>query len=456
MLPTAPLNHLLASHKIEWISEMIIKSKAIIAGGFVLSAYSDFKSSDVDIFIDNGFELLVDMTLTRNGWKEFIGNPKSTSSSTSGSTSLTDDYLNFSSSHHYYNDFIRVLYIKPESISIDVIICFSPPLKMIQDTFDISVCQTYFDGICVKTLDYEGVINKTFYVKQKTNNTLLRIKKYKSRNYKCLNESQVKKQVQHWSQIDTSKIIIGDEKKCACGSIGIEFYRIYTLCEKYIESIEFNMPKLSCNIFSNHNPITGKEVDPILIILYGVDAYPEFIKKLKNIEDHVTKTHTNDFILRPIINHPKFRGKIQYNSPLIYIKITNKTKIYLHNRPIDLQTLLKYNIDGRDCKETLEFFNVESSRLIIASVMRKPSKIFIELRIDDIHLTWKNCPKNILPKESLYLHPETCDVCNLQMISRHYAATKIQRSWIKKMYHPDSQYVKKILNELTLKCCQHV
>ena len=164
------------------ICDILIKNKALLAGGSVLGCFSDFKNNnlDLDIYVNEKNAMTIYNDLSNIGYNNIKN------------LCLAPPYdQSFFRKNHILSrirleneDFIPIdLMIIPDNIS----------LVSVVTNFDLSFCEIWFDGQNVYAVDPEGIKNKQGVLKPDYNEALFkyfnkfitnRIKKYGKRGFK--------------------------------------------------------------------------------------------------------------------------------------------------------------------------------------------------------------------------------------------------------------------------------
>jgi hypothetical protein len=205
--------------------EAIIRHKAIIAGGSVLSTFARYDINDLDIYIHYSESKEFLYFLYTNGGS-FVSNhiaPAYDESFFRKNNIMGRFHMSFNSSfygfrnqqNHLYNQFF---------IKMDIMIIPDHiPLENVVTNFDLTFCQVWWDGNSILSNDIEdvrsrsGSLNKDYIQAYLDMNTFIikRIQKYKKRGFKIkinfeITETTVEKQKkkitsnEHWA---ISKII---------------------------------------------------------------------------------------------------------------------------------------------------------------------------------------------------------------------------------------------------------
>ena len=162
------------------ICDILIKNEAFLAGGSVLSAFSDFQINDLDIYVNRKNVMTIYKDLMDTGYYKV------------DNLCLAPAYdQSFFRKNHILarirlenEDFMPIdLMIIPDNIS----------LVSVVTNFDLSFCEIWFDGQNVYAVDPEGIKNKEGVLKPDYLESLFkyfndfitkRIKKYTSRGFK--------------------------------------------------------------------------------------------------------------------------------------------------------------------------------------------------------------------------------------------------------------------------------
>ena len=162
------------------LCDILIKNNALLAGGSVLGAFSNFKIKDLDIYVNqkDAMNIYKDLvTLRYNNVDEQCIAPAYDQS--------------FFRKNHILS---RFRFDHETFIPIDIMI-ISDDIKLtdVVTNFDLSFCEIWFDGQNVYAVDSEGIKNKTGMLKSEYSEALFkyfnkfisnRIKKYSYRGFK--------------------------------------------------------------------------------------------------------------------------------------------------------------------------------------------------------------------------------------------------------------------------------
>ena len=161
------------------ICDILIKNEALLAGGSVLSAFSDFSINDLDIYVNEKNVYKIYKDLKNIGYK------------------IQNECL----APAYDQSFFRKNHImarfrldNPDFLPIDLMIIPDDiPLVRVVTNFDLSFCETWFDGQIVYAVDPVGIKNKEGILKPAYIESLFkyfnffitkRIEKYGKRGFK--------------------------------------------------------------------------------------------------------------------------------------------------------------------------------------------------------------------------------------------------------------------------------
>jgi len=163
------------------ICDTLIKNEAFLAGGSVLSAFSDFRINDLDIYVNKKNSMNIYKDLVNIGYKDI---PVLQTIAPAYDQSFFRKNHILSRTRLENDDFMPIdLMIIPDNI----------PLVSVVTNFDLSFCEIWFDGQNVYAVDPEGIKNKEGILKPDYLESLFkffnkfiqnRIKKYISRGFK--------------------------------------------------------------------------------------------------------------------------------------------------------------------------------------------------------------------------------------------------------------------------------
>ena len=168
-------------------NNIIISSRALIAGGSVLAAYTDSKINDLDIYVHTSMALALQQGLSRMG---YVFN-------TWGGNFISPAYDQ--SFFRKNNILARYRFRLAKKPPIDLmLIPDDVPLLNVVKNFDLSFCEIWYDGETVTAVDPTSVLTKNGVLKKDYVENLLinfnmftikRIKKYSEKgfiiNYEC-------------------------------------------------------------------------------------------------------------------------------------------------------------------------------------------------------------------------------------------------------------------------------
>ena len=190
----------------------LIEADAVIAGGSVLSSYSDDSVNDIDVYIYASKAIKFVDALTANRYKISIKNLRSSyDQSFFRKNNILARFL-------LQQNFPRVLPIgittettRREAIEkriifpdIDIMIIPDPPNGSILDVvtnFDLTFCEIWYDGMNVNAQDPKGIMSKTGELKKDyvdellvslNKFTLRRVQKYINKGYSITYECQTR------------------------------------------------------------------------------------------------------------------------------------------------------------------------------------------------------------------------------------------------------------------------
>lgn len=172
-------------------------SKAVVAGGSVLAAYSNFKTSDIDIYVNiNNAKKLYNKLQKgfNNGFKIIHHN-----------FAPAYDESFFAKNNILGRFRLEMQRDEDNLLKIDIMILPTDvQIVNVVQNFDLTFCEVWFDGINVYATDSEGIRNKTGNLRPEYEKSLLvnfnqfildRIKKYSKRGfvikYNCNGEKTV-------------------------------------------------------------------------------------------------------------------------------------------------------------------------------------------------------------------------------------------------------------------------
>jgi hypothetical protein len=219
------LNRAEGENKFNLLSQILKDCNAVIAGGSVLSAYVDSRSSlnDIDIYVNkkNAIEL-------KNRIKEI------------GYTNIykVDVQSQYDNSFFVKNNIIARFPIgKTGSSYLDespymdiIIVADNVDVIQVVNNFDLTFCEIWYDGIHVHAADPKGVLEKKGYLKKDYVEKLLvcfnkftikRIDKYKYKRF----------EIKYDPKVNLSEIILNNDKDCDGN--------VVTSPEKWVASIIF-------------------------------------------------------------------------------------------------------------------------------------------------------------------------------------------------------------------------
>lgn len=177
--------------------ESIIKNKAIIAGGSVLSTFSDYDINDIDIYVNysNAKELLKDLYILGCSRMSAHKAPSYDQSFFRKNNIIARFFTVMNSEKFYdqYQDRYDRIYRRYRKI-LDVDVMIIPdhiPLENVVTNFDLTFCQVWWDGEKIHSYDIDDIKSKSGslnpqYVESYLNvNTFIidRILKYKKRGF---------------------------------------------------------------------------------------------------------------------------------------------------------------------------------------------------------------------------------------------------------------------------------
>ena len=169
------------------IKELIALSKGVLAGGSISSIYYDVKINDYDFYIDaqyaeEAFQFLLKIGLEPQMWSTFgcyDGCSRSCQNEMCWNKSVL---LNFFGDN---NPIIgRLGGTLPYVGKIDFIVLDCDPKKYVENNFDISCCQIWYDGIKCGGVHPDLFLDKKFIFNGPLKeNTAERKKKYKEKGF---------------------------------------------------------------------------------------------------------------------------------------------------------------------------------------------------------------------------------------------------------------------------------
>ena len=165
------------------LSDLLRDTKSIIAGGSVLSAYSNFEINDIDIYVNfSSFPKLIDFLHNTGKYRKF------------SFINLAPAYdQSFFRKNNIMYHFIATPknYLDP---NVDILIVpDNYDTRLVAQNFDLSFCEIWFDGQNTYAVDIEGIRNKEGILKPDYTESLLkyfnqfiikRIKKYIRRGFR--------------------------------------------------------------------------------------------------------------------------------------------------------------------------------------------------------------------------------------------------------------------------------
>ena len=300
------------TQKFNLINDLLIRTGSIIAGGAVLSAYNNYSavtSSDIlprtecdwnydfDIYVHlNHAEELV------NGLKENLNNLELAHNCNYIAPAYDESFFKKN------NILGRFMFVVKDLIYLDILIVSNDkPLTDVVDSFDLTFCKIWYDGISVNARDPTGIINKTGSLEQDYVKTLLngnfftskRIEKYKNKGYKIsinLEESFVlekkKKTIvsaEDWVVSKIFKYLVFDTDQVLMNLFAyIDVFRL----DSFETFIAFNLNSYVLSELTNslrHLGITNEDIQKLYALAFYDKLFPEeyrdYINSILDIGD---------------------------------------------------------------------------------------------------------------------------------------------------------------------------
>lgn len=192
----------------EIFRQLIVDNQAIVAGGAIVNAFLDKKINDFDVYIHHKHrisfvtELLSKLSMMPNASNIYAGS--------------TYDKSFFSKNHIL----LRVpLFKASQNLSVDVIIVPDEiPLETVVTNFDLTFCESWWDGHCLYSADPHGLRHREGWLKPSYRDrlfvdlnmfTIKRIRKYRHRGFtvhlsddSSLNEVSFDQVITGWNNED--------------------------------------------------------------------------------------------------------------------------------------------------------------------------------------------------------------------------------------------------------------
>ena len=176
--------------------EAIIKNKAIVAGGSVLSIFGNYKINDLDIYVNysNAKELQKDLYILGCIRMNVHRAPAYDESFFRKNNIIARYYTVMDSNVFYRRQNERRYYNNPDVSFIEIDIMVIPddiPLENVVTNFDLTFCQVWWDGEKIHSYDMEDVRSKSGslnpdYIESYLNMNIFIVKrlcKYKKRGF---------------------------------------------------------------------------------------------------------------------------------------------------------------------------------------------------------------------------------------------------------------------------------
>ena len=265
------------------LNEYLKDSNAIIAGGAVLAAYSDDVVNDLDVYIHVSKTVDFVNKLIDDGTYELsLGGNYLRPSYDQSFFRKNNILARFSFDHNVFREIVRKQTEVVRFPVIDVMIIPDEiPLLSVVTNFDLSFCETWYDGYYVKAVDAKGVLTKTGTLKKDYTDKLLldlnrftvkRLKKYIKKGYIISYDSE--KPINTFEK-ETKSILSPEE------------WVVHKLYNWIVFSIRVNNRLDSLKILCTY-PLpkyTLREFRVILPDLIRKTIPPSFLIGIKNVKD---------------------------------------------------------------------------------------------------------------------------------------------------------------------------
>lgn len=264
--------------------EALIKNRAIIAGGSVLSIFGNYDINDIDIYVNysNAKELIKDLYPLGLNPLETHRAPAYDLSFFRKNNIISRIYCKMSTRGMVNERF----YFADKNVSIDIMIIPDHILlENVVTNFDLTFCQVWWDGNTIHSYDIEDVRSKSGslnpdYIESyiaMNNFTIKRILKYKNRGFEI--------------KIDTSSLSGQNIIKKTDKLVDSEYWAVTTIFN-YITSLQrhkclfmLEQPQ-ECTLESLYSYIDKEIVDAHIILFYA-EKCVYFSEKYKRIYEDI-------------------------------------------------------------------------------------------------------------------------------------------------------------------------
>jgi hypothetical protein len=256
--------------------EVIMKNRAIVAGGSVLSAFCDYKINDFDIYVNysNAKNLLEDIMML--GFQcDDVNIAPAYDESFFRKNNIMSRFFMIPNGSLYDR---QRLYLSQHTTIDIMVIPNSIPLENVVTNFDLTFCQVWWDGENIHSYDIDDIRSKSGSLNPDYINTYLdcnsfiinRIKKYKNRGFQIkidissIDQRIVKKQEkqfnnEEWSVKKVLQYIMKSFYRREVSIFGIDFHIQQNTLSSLYEILDKNIIDSFIVCFYNNHCVFLKE-----------------------------------------------------------------------------------------------------------------------------------------------------------------------------------------------------